>query len=119
MAANRGPAPCGGPSLVSQRERKARAWPTLRSTMGRPRALTSRQIRSIVAAYDRFLAWKALRRFVKSQRQLAEEFGVSMSTVGLAIRSRGQYKQASPERRAAEKRRRERLLARLRAKDLL
>ena len=119
MAARKGRASGAGPCLDSQRERIRRSPPTLSSTMGRPRALTNRQIRSILAAYDRFLAWKALRRLVKSQRQLAEEFGVSLSTVGLAIRSRGHYKQASPERRAAEMRRRERLFARLRAKDLL
>lgn len=72
-----------------------------------------------MAAYNRFLAWKALRRTVKSQRQLAAEFGVSPATIALAIRSRGDYKQAPPEERAAEIRRRRRWFTRLRARGLL
>jgi hypothetical protein len=91
----------------------------LRSTIGRPRVLTERQIRRVLAAYTRFLAWKALRRTVQSPRQLAEEFGVSYATIRFAIHSREHYKQASPERRAAELRRRRRAFARLRAKGLL
>ena len=70
-------------------------------------------------AYDRFLAWKALRRNVKSQRQLAAEFGVAPATIALAIRSRGSYKQAPPEQRVAEMKRRRRLFMRLRARGLV
>jgi hypothetical protein len=91
----------------------------LKSTIGRPRALTDRQIQRVLAAHDRFLAWQALRRTVQSQRQLAAEFGVAPATIALAIRSRGNYKQAPPERRAAEIKRRRRLFARLRAGGVL
>jgi hypothetical protein len=72
-----------------------------KSTVGRPRALTDRQIEVILAEQVRFLAWRALRQTVKSQRQLAREFGVSQATISLAVRSKGDYKQPSPERRAA------------------
>jgi hypothetical protein len=67
--------------------------------IGRPRLLTDRQVDLILAEHVRFLAWRTLRRNVKSQRELAREFGVSQSTISLAIRSKGQYKQASPENR--------------------
>jgi hypothetical protein len=40
---------------------------------------------------------RALRQTVKSQRQLAREFGVSQGTISLAVRSKGQYKQPSRE----------------------
>ena len=111
--------PFGG---LSPRFRMDRVGPSalaLNSTIGRPRVLTDRQVRRILAAYDRFLAWRALRRNVKSQRQLAAEFGVSPATIALAIRSRGYYKQAPPERRAVEIKRRRRLFVRLRARGLL
>jgi hypothetical protein len=55
---------------------------------------------------------------VKSQRELAHEFGVSQATISLAIRSKGQYKQVSPEKRASELQRRRRKLQHLRAKGL-
>lgn len=115
----RGEGSFGGPSLRCRVDRVERSAPRLKSTIGRPRALTDRQIRRILTAHARFLAWRALRRTVKSQRQLAAEFGVSPGTIALAIRSRGDYKQASPERRAAEIKRRRRLFARLCARGLL
>ena len=90
-----------------------------KSTIGRPRALTDRQIARVLAEYERFLAWKALRRTVKSQRQLAQEIAVSQVTVSRAVRSRGHYKQADPENRAAELKRRRRQLAALRGRGLL
>jgi hypothetical protein len=55
----------------------------------------------ILAEHARFVAWRSLRHAVKSQRQMAREFGVSQATISLAIRSQGQYKQVSPERRTA------------------
>jgi hypothetical protein len=115
----RGDGSFGGPCPRLPGDRGGRSDPPLRSTIGRPRVLTGLQIRRILLAYDRFLAWKALRRTVKSQRQLAAEFGVSPATVALAIRSRGDYKQAPPERRPAEIKRRRRVFARLRARGLL
>lgn len=69
------------------------------STSGRPRKLTDQQVAWVLAEYSRYLAWRALRTTVRSQRQLAKELGVSQGTVGLAIRWRGQYKQVSPELR--------------------
>jgi hypothetical protein len=72
-----------------------------RSTTGRPRALTDAQVEVILAEHARFMEWQALRQTVKSQRVLAREFGVSQGTVSLAVRSKGQYKQPSPEWRAA------------------
>ncbi len=78
----------------------------MKSTIGRPRTLTDREVQTILTWHARFRAWKALRSTLKSQRQLAREFGVSQSTISLAIRNQGQYKQVSPDRRAAEMKRR-------------
>jgi hypothetical protein len=119
VVARQGRARRGRPSPDRGDDGAERFAPKLKSTVGRPRALTDRQVRQVLAAYARFLAWKALRRTVSSPRQLATEFGVSRATIRLAIRSRGRYKQASPERRAEELRRRRRAFARLRAKGLL
>jgi hypothetical protein len=90
----------GGPSLPFGSE-PDRSAATGKSTVGRPRALTDRQVEVILAEHARFLAWRALRQTVKSQRQLAREFEVSQATISLAARSKGDYKQPSPERRAA------------------
>lgn len=70
------------------------------STSGRPRRLTDQQVAWVLAEYSRYLAWRAERTTVRSQRQLAKELGVSQGTVSLAIRWRGQYKQISPELRS-------------------
>ena len=70
------------------------------STSGRPRRLTDQQVAWVLAEYSRYLAWRAQRTTVRSQRQLAKELGVSQGTVSLAIRWRGQYKQISPELRS-------------------
>ena len=96
----RGRAPRGGPSLPFGGEGGPLAA-TRKSTVGRPRALTDRQVEVILAEHTRFLAWRALRQTVKSQRELAREFDVSQATISLAVRSKGDYKQPSPERRAA------------------
>ena len=61
----------------------------MNSTLGRPRALSDRQVQAI-------LEWHRNR---KSMKQLAREFGVGTSTMQNAIRCQGQYKQASPELR--------------------
>lgn len=66
-----------------------------RSTVGRPRRLSDAQVVWLLKEYDRYRAWRALRPTVKSQRQLANELGVSQATISLATRLRGQYKQAS------------------------
>jgi hypothetical protein len=89
----------GGPSLVALSCAEPPAG-IRRSTVGRPRRLTDRQVALILDEYARYLAWLALRTSVKSQRQLARELGVSQSTISLVIRSRGQYKQGSPDLRS-------------------
>ncbi len=73
---------------------------TRQSKVGRPRRLIDQQVAWVLAEYSRYLAWRALRPTVRSQRQLAKELGVSQGTVSVAIRWRGQYKQLSPEMRS-------------------
>lgn len=68
---------------------------TRKSTVGRPRRLTDQQVARVLTEYARYLAWRALRVTVKSQRQLASELGVSQATIALAIRLRGHYKRCS------------------------
>jgi transposase len=75
----------------------------MRSTIGRPRKLSDRQVRVILAWHVRFLLWRALRETLKSQRQLAKEMHVSQSTIGSVVRRAGRYKQASPTGRALDK----------------
>jgi transposase len=70
----------------------------MKRTIGRPRMLTDRQVQQILTDYFRYLAWKALRKCVKSQRELAREFGVSQASINRVIRLRGAYKQRSPQR---------------------
>jgi len=72
----------------------------MKSTIGRPRLLTDSQVKSILESHARFLVWRALRRTLKTQRQLAVEMGVSQSTIGRVVRFSGDYKQMSPELRA-------------------
>lgn len=90
-----GIAAAGGPSAFFWACREPQAG-FRKSTVGRPRRLTDVQVAWLLKEYERYQAWRGLRPTVKSQRQLAKELGVSQATVGLAIRSRGQYKQASP-----------------------
>jgi len=91
----------------------------MKSTIGRPRTLTDRQVKIILAWHARFLVCRALRETLKSQRQLARELGVSQGTISYVIRLGGRYKQVSPELRALEIRRRRGRLARLRQKGFL
>jgi hypothetical protein len=90
----------------------------MKSTIGRPRALTDRQVKIILAWHVRYLVWRALRKTLKTQRQLARELGVSQATISHVIRFGGDYKQASPECRAVEIKRRRRTRARLRREAL-
>ena len=73
----------------------------MKSTIGRPRALTDRQVKIILAWHVRYLIWRALHKMLKSQRELARELGVSQATISQAIRLAGEYKQISPDLRAA------------------
>jgi len=95
------------------------AEPKLRSTVGRPRTLTDQQIGTILEEYANYLAWRALRRSVKSQRDLARAMGVSPATISYAVRLRGKYKQPSPDRRQANTNYRRRALGRLMHRHLL
>jgi hypothetical protein len=90
----------GGPSPALLPAVGSRTPLTGRSTIGRPRTPTDDQVKATMAEHARFTGWRALRQNVKSQRQLAREFGVSQATISLAVRSRGQYMQPSPERLA-------------------
>lgn len=76
----------------------------MKNTIGRPRTLTDRQVQTVLGWHERFLAWKALRKTLKSQRQLALELGVSQGTISRAVRLHGQYKQVSPEQRVSSRR---------------
>ena len=49
----------------------------MKSTIGRPRKLTDRQVQIILAWHARYLVWRAYGKTLKSQRQLANEWGVS------------------------------------------
>jgi IS30 family transposase len=91
----------------------------MKSTIGRPRALTDRQVKIILAWHVRYLVWRALRKTLKPQRQLARELGVSQGTISHVIRVGGKYKQVSPEYRAVEIKWRRRTRARLRRERLL
>jgi orotate phosphoribosyltransferase-like protein len=91
----------------------------MKSTIGRPRALTDRQVKIILAWHVRYLVWRALRKTFKTQRQLARELGVSQGTISHVIRVGGNYKQVAPESRAVEIQWRRRTRARLRKKGLL
>jgi hypothetical protein len=95
------------------------AEPQLRSTVGRPRTLTDRQITTILAEYANYLAWRALRRSVMSQRDLARSLGVSPATISYAVRLQGKYKQPSPDRRQVNTKHRQRALRRLMRTHLL
>jgi DNA-binding MurR/RpiR family transcriptional regulator len=70
----------------------------VKSTIGRPRKLTDRQVKIILAWHAKYLAWRALRMALKSQRQLAIELGVSQSTISRVARGGGRYKRAAPDR---------------------
>jgi hypothetical protein len=72
----------------------------MKSTIGRPRALTDRQVKIILAWHVRYLFWRALRGALKTQRELARELGVSQATISHVIRIGGDYKRASLKRRA-------------------
>jgi transposase len=68
----------------------------MKSTIGRPRKLTDRQVKIVLAWHARYLLWRALRVTLKSQLQLANELGVSQSTISHVIRVQGHYKKPAP-----------------------
>jgi transposase len=70
----------------------------MKSKIGRPRKLTDRQVKIILAWHVRYLIWRAYRKTLKSQRELARELGVSQATISYVVRTAGRYKQLSRER---------------------
>ncbi len=86
----------------------------MKSTMGRPRALTDLQVEAILAWHAQIVEWKARRAALKTLRQLAQELGVAPATVSHVIRCAGKFKQPSPEKRGGELGRRRRRFAQLR-----
>ena len=68
----------------------------MKSTIGRPRTLTDRQVKIVLAWHARYLLWRALRLTLKPQRQLANELGVSQATISHAVHLQGRYKKPAP-----------------------
>lgn len=81
----------------------------MNSTTGRPRALTDAQVAEI-------LAWHTSRKTI---RDVANDYGVTRTTIANLIRRRGQYKQASRERLPALRAERARRRADLEARALM
>jgi transcriptional regulator with XRE-family HTH domain len=73
----------------------------------------------ILDEYAGYRAWRALRRDVMSQRDLARAMGVSPATISYAVRLQGKYKQPSPDRRPANTNHRRRAIGRLMRRHLL
>ena len=88
----------------------------MKSTIGRPRAVTDAHIKTILAWHDAVLAFEAQRKALKTLRQLCQDLGLSKGTIYHVIRCRGELKQASPEHRQDELRLRHRHMKHLRAR---
>jgi hypothetical protein len=89
----------------------------MKSTVGRPRILTDQQVAAILEWHDALLVWKAQRKGLKTQRQLAKELGVTTGAIRRVICQRGEFKQPSPEHRSAELSARRARRARLRTHE--
>ena len=74
----------------------------MKSTIGRPRALTQEQVDLILAWHDAVRSLSAQRKSLKTLRQLAQELGVPPATAYNVIRRRGAFKQPPRDRREAE-----------------
>lgn len=85
----------------------------MKSTTGRPRRATDKQIKFILERHAEYIAWLAMRPQIGSQLDLARHLGLSKTTVNRIIRESGQYKQPSPEEREAEKARRRQRMRRI------
>lgn len=69
----------------------------MKSTIGRPRALTDAEVQTVLAWHQQVMAWRALGAGIKTRKQLARELNVSPSTITRIIACHGEFKQASPE----------------------
>ena len=70
----------------------------MKSTIGRPRILTDAQVAITLAWHQQILALKALRPSFETQREL----GVAPATIARVIACGGEFKHASPEKRAVD-----------------
>lgn len=91
----------------------------MKSTVGRPRRVTDEDIARILAWHAEILAWRAMGAGLKTRRALAQELGISPSTVAYVISRRGHYKQPSPEKREGELDERHHRVAQLRTRGLI
>ena len=74
--------------------------------MGRPRQATDDQIKSILTWHAEYLAWLGKRPAIPTQAALAKHLKLHPTAVNRIIHHKGEFKQISPENRAAEKERR-------------
>ncbi|MEP7247552.1 MAG: hypothetical protein ABI885_28250 [Gammaproteobacteria bacterium] len=88
-------------------------------TRGRKPALAETLLSTILDWHAEVLVVEAMRKTIWTQQDLALELGVAPATVAYAVAHGGEYKQASPEKRATELARRQRRLAKLRERGLM
>jgi NAD-dependent SIR2 family protein deacetylase len=88
----------------------------MKSTIGRPRAVTDEQIAAILTWHKAVLALETLRKLLKSLRQLCDEMHLSKGTIHYVVRRHGDLKQPSPEHRQSELRERRRRMKRVRVR---
>jgi hypothetical protein len=91
----------------------------MKSTLGRPRALSDEDVAVVLCWFVQVEAWKAVYRQLKTRRDLAEQLGVSLSTIDHVIANLGTFKQPSPEQRVSTLEARHRHFAKLRELGLL
>ena len=85
----------------------------MKSTVGRPRRATDEQVKLILKWNAEYLLWLSKRPSIPTQTALARHLGLPRTTVVRIILEAGQYKQGSPEHRAAERARRRTRLSRM------
>ena len=87
---------------MSERTKTLQPAGRRKSTIGRPRVLTDKQVAIILAWREAISAWKASRAAILTIRQLAVSLGVTHGAIATVIRQRGELKRASPDRREVE-----------------
>jgi hypothetical protein len=86
----------------------------MKSTIGRPRALTDEEVKVVLAWHQEVMAWRRSGALLKTRAELASELGVSGSTITRAIARHGEYKQESPDGKSDASAHRGRWFTRLR-----